>query len=79
MAFQSLARPYFCLDQTPWQVNFTVASEMASGPRLANSNSSMAAMSRARLYGDEPVRTQFPKFPRRGKQEKQHENSYCDH
>jgi hypothetical protein len=25
----------------------------------------MAAMSRARLYGDEPVRTQFPKFPGR--------------
>jgi nitrogen regulatory protein P-II 2 len=25
----------------------------------------MAAMSRARLHGDEPVRTQFPKFPGR--------------
>jgi nitrogen regulatory protein P-II 2 len=48
-------------------LNFTAASlrELASGSSLAMSNSSMAAMSRARLHGDEPVRTQFPKFPRR--------------
>jgi nitrogen regulatory protein P-II 2 len=40
-------------------------SELASGSWLATSNSSMAAMSRAQLYGDEPVRTAFPKFPGR--------------
>ncbi|MFZ0494551.1 MAG: hypothetical protein WBD78_10845 [Methylocella sp.] len=62
MAFQTLARPCFCPDQTPGHLNFTAASlsELASGSWLAMSNSSMAAMSRARLYGDEPVRPQFP-------------------
>src|SRR2546430_5310244 len=64
LAFQTLARPYFCPDETPRGFNFTAASlrELASGTWLATNNSSMAAMSRARLYGDEPVRTQFPKF-----------------
>jgi hypothetical protein len=61
---QTLARPCFCPDQTPRHVNFRAASlrELSSGTWLATNNSSMAAMSRARLYGDEPVRTQFPKF-----------------
>src|SRR5207302_2600130 len=65
----------------PWGFNFTAASlrELASGTWLAKNNSSMAAMSRARLYGDEPVRTQFPKFRGRESRKKHHENSYCDH
>src|SRR5262249_43544486 len=67
MAFQTLARPYFCPDQTPRHFNFAAASlsEFACGPWLAQTNSSMAAMFHAGLYGDEPVRTQFPEFPGR--------------
>jgi nitrogen regulatory protein P-II 2 len=67
MAFQTIPRRYFCPDHTRQHFNFTAKSlrELASGSWLATGNSSMAAMSRARLYGGEPVRTQFQKFPGR--------------